>query len=94
MAHIEIAEIGRNAEPPIRYPVLAGRDPQMVLAEEIDAYWNEGAMVSPVYRNPNAYVILRTTGYPLRPVVRIELMGLDVSSDDEQTQPMPAAAGE
>lgn len=92
MAHIEIAEIGRNAEPPIRYPVLSGRDPQLVLAEEIDAYWNEGALVSPVYGNPNAFVIMRTTGYPLHPVVRIALVDLDVSSDDEQTQKITVKA--
>jgi len=86
MQHIQVTEIGRNARELMHYPVLAGRDAHALLAQEIEAYWQDGAIVSPVGGECDSYVVLRKPsliGGKRVIKVRIVEVGSEAYADDD-----------
>jgi len=86
MKHIEISQFSRNTVDPVRYPVLPGRDAQALLAQELDGYWDQGAVVSPVHGEVDSFVVVRQHTPPwVNPGLRIRIIenGLPIIADDD-----------
>lgn len=86
MIHIEIAEVGRGASEPVRYPAL-NTDPLELLAQELEFYFSLGAIISPVYGFPDTYAVLRKPsliGGRRNLVVRIVEVGITGDEDTSE----------
>lgn len=58
MKFIQVIEVGRGARELNRYPAIVS-DPLLLLALEVEQYWDAGAIVSPVPGEDFSYTILR-----------------------------------
>lgn len=60
MKYIQVIEIGRCAQELNRYPVLEGNNPQMLLAMELESYWNQQeTIILPVQGEVDSYAVMR-----------------------------------
>ena len=86
MKKIQVSVFGRCAPQPIEYPILDGRDPLFVLACELESYWEQGAVITPVRNVADSYVIRRTDKPHRFPVLRVRIV--DVGIDEQDTAVM------
>jgi hypothetical protein len=83
MKQIQVTEIGRSARELMRYPVLAGRDAHALLASEIEFYWQEGAIVSPVVGECDSFVVLRKPSLiGGKRVIKVRIVEVGIGDED------------
>lgn len=82
MKQIEIAELGRGAPKPVMYPALT-TDALVLLAQELESYWSQGAIISPVYGEQDSYTILRKPSLlGGRRNLRIRIVEVGIDAED------------